>query len=220
MMFSNTDGFRGRTAYNTWKSLKDKPSVAAFVRLNDFLGGIYHVTFFPNTNTIYIRIDFTHWTMEGIARVVVDECSNTLYIVDAICDAQNHQEGVAWFPSGIGGFDFFKSCIDQVFRKQADVFVNPFFGPNWNVCFKRDIEKMHELTEEMYGVMQDWHHYLPRDKMWKTIAHFDYTRNEAACTRITAAFRGWCVRRKYRFNPHNSFGRFLINRMFEEALMP
>ena len=45
---------------------------------------------------------------------------------------------------------------------------------------------------------------------WTLLGAYCDMTNENAAVKIQAAFRGWRVRMQYRYNPHNSLGRYVI----------
>lgn len=57
------------------------------------------------------------------------------------------------------------------------------------------------------------------DNLMKVVTHWkEYVRPHKAAALIQAAFRGWKVRHKHRYDPSNRLGRHLVLKMFDDLL--
>lgn len=78
-------------------------------------------------------------------------------------------------------------------------------GKNW---------KRNYVYNNQNNMIEEWSFSLKHIKLDKFLKKLMEIVNRAAAL-IQAAFRGWKVRHKYRYDPGNCLGKYLVLRMFE-----
>ena len=114
----------------------------------------------------------------------------------------------------------------DVFKKgQNEPFHDPLYGydndgwmngwmDDWNVWDDTSEIKWVDRPEESIRIIHKFIEDLEtKADFWK-----DTTEPGLAATIIQAYFRGWKVRKQYRYNPHNSLGKYVIGKMFELSI--
>lgn len=201
--------------YAEWKAI-GRPAESAFIYAYHVLHDVARFVYVPAERLLYVQFDLDDgYELDAVARVVIDEDRRVMRVEAADCKAESY-----WpimfenNPTGEGKREFFRMCMNELFmeREISSYMAEPFFGPGWAVEFAVGGDDA-GVTERFKAVAVHWLKILPRSNWGDTVAHFDFAREEEASTKIGAAFRGWCDRRKYRHDPTNSFGRFVALRI-------
>jgi hypothetical protein len=104
---------------------------------------------------------------------------------------------------------------DPNFFAEVTKAIYMFFGYEYTLV---KLEKMTEdFIEPYFTIMRHLGISFRVSPNGKMIGYLDHAIEDKAAIIIQAFFKGWSARIKYRFNPHNRFGKFIIYRMFQEV---
>lgn len=144
--------------------------------------------------------------MHAYLGVLVDNATRNIHVKSVDCKCVKHNLK--------GGHGLFRKAIEYYASEQfhiLDEIAFEFFGPDWKLtCPAHSIPRVEDSAHIHF---RKWAGMLNNyiGPLSKTIAYFDLKKDLAA-TKIQAAFRGWRVRMKYRYNPYNRLGKYVIIR--------
>jgi hypothetical protein len=197
--------------YEDWISHGSPPDVI-FQYSEHGMNEHMYLYFFPFEKIVYIDIDMDYYDINVIYELNIS--NNNIGINRLLCKSQNHWDELNGDApkSGEGGINWLKRNMKVISPDflSMNFIANKFFSPSWNVeelplTRPRASEKAILLSKNCYKRMGSYK-YGPWDKIIGT-----YFKD-----RITAAiiiqkyYRGWQVRMKITFNPHNSYGKYKI----------
>lgn len=145
-----------------------------------------------------------------------DEECKIVHVERLFCKRENYwQDTTRGLQSGTGGMGFYKKNVEDLGDDiEIASFVGHFFGPEWRVAplpmTRPKIREDYLVLEAGAFAHYSHYHFGP---WFKVVGVYPMEREEAATT-IQKMYRGWRARIKYTFNPHTSFGKFLIMREF------
>lgn len=152
----------------------------------------------------------------------VDEANKTLHVtaVSCVCECDCDSDDDSFWKSPFNGFTeglpMLKRALDW-HNINLEFVVHQLIGVDWHVApLPDEVPQVPEALRIAVNESSD-RMYWDRGPWNKTVALYDPVPDEAA-TKIQAAFRGWCVRMKYRYNPYTCLGRHLILRDARELI--
>lgn len=171
-----------------------------------------HFALLPHLSVFYMYVDMDWATIEAAVGFRVDLGNRTIALTGAACETRNiWPEMMAHLGLKPGRTRGGITCLRHVMRASKDAGLDEvlryLFGPAWGHTYGRPAFMPWRTLEVGRACERKC------GGSWcQVVGTYDRTR-AAAATRIQAAFRGWRVRLRYRFSPHNRLGRHVILRM-------
>lgn len=181
--------------------------------------------FLPHLNLLKIKVSFDVYGFHATARVKVHEQERFIEITEAT------SRGWRWrvdskfrthnAPKCVGGTQVLKELLlhynrFRIYNRElriCDTIATKLFGDGWKISLLPEADK-YVPDEDVQAMEEMLTHSMMNQYEYKckyAYAFYDYRKLEAAI-KIQAAYRGWRVRMRYRYNPHTCLGRFLVLR--------
>lgn len=206
------------SSYKDAITQKQRGIVSGFVYSTHNHTDELYVHFCPEIRLFYIQCYMDYWNVVAYCRVEIDENAKTVRIVQCSCESTNFDDDIVPAPSGVGSLALFKECIDHMQPGFfTDIMAN-FFGDGWQVLLDDPETNTTTVDMDEVPIVQEWINKLPSEMTSPyIIGHFEHDPKYTAASKIAAAFRGWKVRMKYRFDPNTTLGKHLVMTMFNNA---
>ena len=200
------------TPFQHWKEMA-RPDNAIIIHEGHMTCDEYTFALIPGRKLLYVHLLFEYNEMEAVLAYHLDESTKTMFIDACTANSDTFDETIVNLPSGIGGADLFERVFTSFFTSLTSL-VDSFFGVDWKCELTDDCATRvaQNVFDEIANLTK--HTLMNIGRMNYTIGVYDNTTEEAASSRIAAAFRGWKDRMKYRFDPHTTLGRHLAMYLF------
>lgn len=201
----------GRTPYMDWFQM-GCPTHAAIrytSHTGEFANHDVQYLYLPSKNFIEIECSSFTFHIRAELGISVNNVDKHIHIKSVNCTCHN-----TWPISDgfcFGGDELFREAIEYCNIRDIhilDQMALEFFGVGWEFASPSNCISYLKDADIIY--LKQWVSKLGGFRnLWdKTIAYFDLEQ-DAAATKIQAAFRGWKVRMKYRYNPYNRLGKYV-----------
>lgn len=174
----------------------------------------------PHLDAFYMYVDMDYTTVECMVGFKADRGNRRALLTSAVCKTTNiwpeltgHDElqgGTMW-----GGIAQFRHAMHATRNAGLEEVMKYLFGRGWSHAYGRPAYMPGSMLDVGRAYDERCHRTGQPVRWYDVLGCFDTSRAEAA-VKIQAAFRGWRVRLRYRFSPHNRLGRFVIERMMAE----
>lgn len=198
------------TPYDSWKHMGN-PTEAAFKYTQHHGDNVAEYVFLPTSGLLSISLRFEYTNLFVEMQVGVDPDAKSIRPKAINCTSNDSWPDMHYkCPVGEGGGKLLRKAL--AFYSDVNILetiAKEFFGLDWKFAsFPKRIPRVKPVDRKYLHDKVDLLYYN-RGPWGKTTAYFDPELDHAA-TKIQAAFRGWKVRMKYRYNPHNRLGKHVI----------
>ena len=180
--------------------------------------------FCPNTSVLRINAVDTFFGYSAFVSVklTIDKDNKTVEIAELSSERYDRL-----YPehATLGGFDVYTEIVSKHDGHFVDISLEDavvrFFGYNWKLKSKdsKDIPPISEENAKNASTLEHWFSprtFTKKDHTLATMQTICLFPDERSCTLIQSYFRGWLIRRKYRFDPSTTLGRYLALQLFKD----
>ena len=230
--------------YDDWlKNKNESVSCPAIFRYNDHMTNMRlpinnsMATYFcPNTSVLLITVadTFFGYSASVSAKLIIDKNAKSVAIAELSAERYDRL-----YPEHAtsGGIELYEEIVREHDGHFVDISLEQavvrFFG--YAYCTKLSLPAIHaihaipsvsEETAKIASTLPHWFDsdhslattFTKRDLSLATMQTVCLFPDVHACTLIQSYFRGWLIRRKYRFDPSTTLGKYLALRLFREMV--